>query len=164
MRDFHQDYLLACLQAGVTTLRDEGMFIDSSLEEVAHRKLHYAQPHYPRIVTTGKYFAAPGGYGGMQPISVTSVEEANLKVQELLDVGMNMVKTSLEDGLDPGTYGLRSFHQNCSPPFVTRHTGMEQRFRRMSRRHTTSESWSTQALMTRPTWFTMNCRTISSGI
>lgn len=106
LRDFQENYLLACLQTGVTTLRDEGMFVDSSLQEVALRKQHFAQPHYPRIVTTGKYFAAPGGYGGMQPISVTSVEEAKVKVRELLEAGMDMVKTSLEDGLDPGTHGL----------------------------------------------------------
>ena len=83
--DFHQDYLLACLQDGVTTLRDEGMFIDSTLEEVVLRKQHFTQPHFPRIVTTGKYFAAPGGYGGMQPISITSVEDARIKVRELIE-------------------------------------------------------------------------------
>jgi imidazolonepropionase-like amidohydrolase len=107
LRDFQEAYLLACMQAGVTTIRDEGMFIDSSLQEVLDRKRYFAaQPFYPRIVTTGKYFAAPGGYGGMQPIPVSSVEEAGIQVKALLEAGMDMVKTSLEDGLDPSTFGL----------------------------------------------------------
>ena len=105
--DFQEDYLLSCMQAGVTTIRDEGMFIDSSLQDVLDRKRYFAtQPCYPRIVTSGKYFAAPGGYGGMQPIPVSSVEEAITQVKALLESGMDMVKTSLEDGLDPSTFGL----------------------------------------------------------
>ncbi len=107
LRDFQTDYLAACLKEGVTTIRDEGMLSDDSLEDVVNKKKILDQSGcYPRIVITGKFFSAPGGYGGMEPISVSTLEEACTKVDEVLDSGIDMIKTVLEDGLDPSTFGL----------------------------------------------------------
>ncbi len=107
LRDFHREYLAACLQAGVTTVRDEGMFLDASLAEVrAARERLDQEGIFPRLCLTGKFLSAPGGYGGMAPLAVASETEAGERVDEVLQNGMDMVKTVLEDGLDPSTRGL----------------------------------------------------------
>lgn len=106
-RDFQTEYLKACINEGVTTIRDEGMFTDDTIDSVIEKKKALEELGcFPRIITTGKFFSAPGGYGGMQPITVTSEEEARSKVNEVLDKGINIIKTVLEDGLDPSTIGL----------------------------------------------------------
>lgn len=107
LRSFQEEFLRACICDGITTIRDEGMFTDDSIEDVVEKKRVFDNlDNYPRIITTGKFFSAPGGYGGMQPISVSSEKEAREKVNEILDKGIDMIKTVLEDGLDPSTFGL----------------------------------------------------------
>lgn len=106
-KDFQEEYLKACIAEGITTIRDEGMLSEGSLQEVLAKKLQLDNyGHYPRIITTGKFFTASGGYGGQQPIQITSREEAKAKVNEVLDLGIDMIKTVLEDGMDPSTFGL----------------------------------------------------------
>lgn len=106
-RGFHEDFLKACINEGITTIRDEGMFTDDSINDVIeNKKLLDSSNKYPRIITTGKFFSAPGGYGGMEPIQITSKEEARARVNEVLNMGIDMIKTVLEDGLDPSTFGL----------------------------------------------------------
>jgi imidazolonepropionase-like amidohydrolase len=106
-RSFHQEYLKACIRDGVTTIRDEGMLTDDAIEAVVEQKRALEKSGlYPRIVTTGKFFSAPGGYGGSAPIGVVSEQEARDKVNDVLDQGIDMIKTVLEDGMDPTTYGL----------------------------------------------------------
>lgn len=104
---FDEEFLRACLCEGITTIRDEEMLTDDSIEDVVSQKEYLAKSScFPRIITTGKFFSAPGGYGGMQPIPVSSAEEAQRKVNEVLDKGIDMIKTVLEDGMDPSTIGL----------------------------------------------------------
>lgn len=106
-RGFQEEYLEACLREGITTIRDEGMLIDSSVEEVVEARDRLTGiGKYPRIITTGKFFSAPGGYGGQEPIGITTPEEAHTQVNRTLDLGIDMIKTVLEDGYDPGTMGL----------------------------------------------------------
>jgi len=106
-RDFHEEYLKACINEGVTTIRDEGMLTDDSIEDVIERRRKLEEsPYYPRIIISGKFFSAPKGYGGMQPIGVTSEREARDKVNEVINKGIDLIKTVLEDGLDPSTFGL----------------------------------------------------------
>ncbi|MNC34214.1 hypothetical protein D3C75_826390 [compost metagenome] len=66
---------------------------------------------FPRIITSGKVFTAPGGYGGQEPIGVGSAEEARLKVREVLTQGVHFIKTALEDGYDPSTFGMPKLNQ-----------------------------------------------------
>jgi len=83
------------------------MLTDDSLESVvAHSKELARRGCFPRIVATGKFVSAPGGYGGKQPVNVTTPAEASAKVDEILDMGIDMIKTVLEDGFDPSTRGL----------------------------------------------------------
>lgn len=106
-RDFQEDYLKACIKEGITTIRDEGMLGDSTIEEMLSKKAERdCLGIYPRIITTGKFFSAPGGYGGQAPIGISTAEEARTKVKETLDKGVDMIKTVLEDGMDPSTFGL----------------------------------------------------------
>lgn len=106
-RGFQEEYLTACINEGITTIRDEGMFTDDTLLDVINAKKKIeSKGNYPRIVTTGKFFTAPNGYGGKAPIEIESIDEVVIKIDELLDMGIDMVKTVLEDGLDPSTYGL----------------------------------------------------------
>ncbi|MGI5997431.1 MAG: amidohydrolase family protein [Lutispora sp.] len=107
LRDFQLDYLRACINEGITTVRDEGMLTDDPIKDAIEKKRMLDETmYYPRIITTGKFFSAPGGYGGMEPISIRTEEEARNKVNEVLDKGIDMIKTVLEDGLDPSTFGL----------------------------------------------------------
>lgn len=107
LRSFQEEYLKACIREGVTTIRDEGMLTDDSIEAVVENKKMLEQTGlYPRIITTGKFFSAPGGYGGSEPIGVVSEQDARDKVNEVLDQGIDMIKTVLEDGMDPRTFGL----------------------------------------------------------
>jgi imidazolonepropionase-like amidohydrolase len=107
LRDFHEEYLKACINEGVTTVRDEGMLTDDSIEDVINKKQRLDKSGlYPRIVTTGKYFSAPGGYGGAAPIGITTEEDARNHVNGIVHKGIDMIKTVLEDGLDPSTFGL----------------------------------------------------------
>ncbi|MNC05601.1 dihydroorotase [compost metagenome] len=109
LHGYHKDYLSACLREGITTVRDEGMTTDATVATVDEVLLHTNQldgPAFPRILTSGKVFTAPGGYGGQAPIEVASVEEARLKVREVLAQGVHFIKTALEDGYDPSTFGL----------------------------------------------------------
>ncbi len=106
-KGFQEEYLIACINEGITTIRDEGMFTDDTLEDVVYAKrLIESNNMYPRIVTTGKFFTAPKGYGGEAPIEIETIDEVAVKIEELLGLGIDMVKTVLEDGLDPSTYGL----------------------------------------------------------
>lgn len=105
--DFQEEFLRTCLIEGITTIRDEGMFTEDTIENVVSKKDYLAKTKsFPRIITTGKFFSAPSGYGGVQPIHISSVEEVKRKVNEVLDKGIDMIKTVLEDGMDPSSFGL----------------------------------------------------------
>ena len=106
-KGFQEEYLLACINEGITTIRDEGMFTDDTIEDVINAKrLIDSKNVYPRIVTTGKFFTAPNGYGGQAPITIETIEDVSIKIDEVIDQGIDMIKTVLEDGLDSSTYGL----------------------------------------------------------
>ncbi|WP_339223700.1 amidohydrolase family protein [Paenibacillus sp. FSL H8-0332] len=111
LHGYHTEYLAACLAEGITTIRDEGMTTAASIEEVVTHTQQLEGGAFPRILTSGKVFTAPGGYGGQEPIGVGSAEEARLKVREVLGQGIHFIKTALEDGYDPATAGLPQLNQ-----------------------------------------------------
>ncbi len=104
---FQDKYLDACIREGITTIRDEGMLSANSIDDMLKQKnLLDKVTSYPNVIMTGKFFTAPGGYGGQAPITVTTVEEVRQKVNEILDKDIKVIKTVLDDGMDPSTFGL----------------------------------------------------------
>jgi len=104
---FQKEYLEASLREGVTTIRDEGMLSHNSIDDMLKQKeLLDKNILYPNVIMTGKFFSAPGGYGGQAPITVSNVEEARERVNEILNKGIKVIKTVLDDGMDPSTFGL----------------------------------------------------------
>jgi imidazolonepropionase-like amidohydrolase len=89
-------------QAGVTTVRDEGIFSDQhSLSElIAMRDADWNEPAYARLVSAGWMIAPPGGYGRLY---VTSPADAREKVDDELDQGADLIKATMEDGYGPST-------------------------------------------------------------
>ena len=66
----HVDYnnfenLKKWLYSGVTTVRDMGILNDTDISDAIEKRNNtlYTK-EFPRIVTSGKYITAPGGYGG----------------------------------------------------------------------------------------------------
>jgi imidazolonepropionase-like amidohydrolase len=107
---YHKEYLEACLKEGITTIRDEGMTTTATIDDViAHTDALGSR--FPRILTSGKVFTAPGGYGGLDPIGAANADEARSKVREVLEKGVHFIKTALEDGYDPSTFGLPKLNQ-----------------------------------------------------
>ncbi|MHA6534039.1 amidohydrolase family protein [Paenibacillus sp. BAC0078] len=111
LHGYHKEYLAACLREGITTIRDEGMSTNATIDDVIAHTNGLDRLSFPRMITSGKVFTAPGGYGGQEPIGVGSAEEARLKVREVLEKGVYFIKTALEDGYDPSTYGLPKLNQ-----------------------------------------------------
>lgn len=104
---FQIEYLNACIREGITTIRDEGMLSDASIDNMLkQRNLLDQSTSHPNVIVTGKFFSAPGGYGGQAPITVSTVEEVRQKVNEIIDKGIRVIKTVLDDGMDPSTFGL----------------------------------------------------------
>ncbi|MBI5034489.1 MAG: amidohydrolase family protein [Chloroflexi bacterium] len=93
--------LEAWAQAGVTTVRDEGILGGSSLSQlIEKRKTEWNNPQFARLVTTGWMMTVLGGYGGLY---VSTSAEAQQKANEELDQGADLLKLSMEDG-----YGSRN--------------------------------------------------------
>ncbi|OKP89039.1 amidohydrolase family protein [Paenibacillus sp. P32E] len=111
LHGYHKEYLTACFEEGITTIRDEGMTTNATIDDVIAHSNRLDSVLFPRLITSGKVFTAPGGYGGQEPIGVGNVEEARLKVREVLEKGIHFIKTALEDGYDPSTFGLPKLNQ-----------------------------------------------------
>jgi imidazolonepropionase-like amidohydrolase len=95
---FDAGRLRAWAQAGVTTVRDMEILTTGPgvLEStMALRRTTLAAPGNARLLPVGYIITVPGGYGRTY---VTSPEEARRRVFELVDLGADVVKFSLETG------------------------------------------------------------------
>jgi imidazolonepropionase-like amidohydrolase len=95
---FDAGRLRAWAQAGVTTVRDMEILTTGPgvLESLmALRRTTLATPTNARLLSVGYIITVPGGYGRTY---VNSAEEARLRVREMLDLGVDLVKFSLETG------------------------------------------------------------------
>lgn len=101
------NYIKTWLNSGITTIRDMGILDNTEiLESIEKRKTILNTYEFPRLIIAGKFLTAPGGYGGSNPIRISTKEEVVQKVDELLGMGCDLIKTVLEDGYDPSTFGL----------------------------------------------------------
>lgn len=46
--NFQEEFLRVCLREGITTIRDEGMFTDDSIEDVVSKKEYLAKSSFPQ--------------------------------------------------------------------------------------------------------------------
>jgi imidazolonepropionase-like amidohydrolase len=107
------DYIKNWLNSGVTTVRDMGILNTIEISDVLEkRKTMLGTNEFPRLIIAGEFLTAPGGYGGSSPIGISTEKEAVKKVDELLDMRCDFIKTVLEDGYDPSTFGLPKLQPN----------------------------------------------------
>jgi len=94
--------LEAWAQAGVTTVRDEGIISGyNQLERLlALRNQLAGMPEYARLVSSGYMITVPGGYGLLR---VHSAEEACQEVSNELKAGVDVIKLTMEDGYGSAT-------------------------------------------------------------
>lgn len=93
---FDEQKLEAWAQGGVTTVRDEGIVSSEGLEDLMKRRDESNRnPQRARLVSAGYMMTVPNGYGDL---FVTSPDEARQKVFEELDLGVDLIKISMEDG------------------------------------------------------------------
>ncbi|NLL04685.1 MAG: amidohydrolase family protein [Clostridiaceae bacterium] len=101
------EYLKKWLYSGVTTVRDMGVLDNTTVQTaIEKRRTMINSTDYPRVIMCGKFITAPGGYGGSSPLGVSTGDEVRQTVAELLSMGCDFIKTVLEDGYDPSTFGL----------------------------------------------------------
>ncbi|RPI74816.1 MAG: hypothetical protein EHM45_17130, partial [Desulfobacteraceae bacterium] len=102
---YNEKNLANWAQGGITTVRDEGIIYESNrtLEElIAFRNQAGKNPLLARLVSAGYIITVPNGYGQLR---VESIEDARLQAERELNVGVDLLKVSMEDGY-AGTSGL----------------------------------------------------------
>lgn len=94
---YDENRLEAWAQAGVMTVRDEGIISGSGQLDrlITLRDQLAASPKYARLVSAGYMLSVPGGYG---QLDVTSAEDARQQVNMELDAGADLIKLALESG------------------------------------------------------------------
>ena len=94
---YDESRLAAWAQAGVTTVRDEGIISGpGQLTHLISLRDEWAQlPQYARLVSAGYMLSVPGGYGQLE---VTSSDDARQQVKAELDAGADLIKLALESG------------------------------------------------------------------
>lgn len=94
---YDEGRLEAWVQAGVTTVRDEGIISASpTITEAITLRLQLTNsPRYARLVSTGYMITVPGGYGLLE---VSSTEDARRVVNLELDQGVDQIKLAIESG------------------------------------------------------------------
>ncbi len=101
---FNQDNLRTWARAGVTTVRDVGA-AESPSVAFRFRDSMRSDPSCARVVAAGPLVTVPGGYPAsvnFPALTVTSPEDARVKVAGLLDLGAELIKITIEDGLGQG--------------------------------------------------------------
>ncbi len=93
-------------KAGVTTIRDLGYFGSISYEQLfSNRNYYNANPNNALLLTAGPLVTTIGGYGNY---GVVSPNDARIKVQELIDLGADLIKIAIEDNLQQRTWPMLS--------------------------------------------------------
>lgn len=123
---FNEDVLKQFAQAGITTVRD---LQDNSKERLDNwswfieRDKYINDPFNSRLLSSGQMITVPRGYPiyyndqfiemGMEPelaLVVKDTQEAEVLTQKLIDLGADVIKISIENGvtyLTPETLGYR---------------------------------------------------------
>ena len=94
---YKESRLQTWAQAGVTTVRDEGIISGpGQLDSLLGSRGEWSRsPLNARLISAGYMLSAPGGYG---QLDVTSVDNAYQQVNSELDQGVDLIKIALESG------------------------------------------------------------------
>jgi imidazolonepropionase-like amidohydrolase len=114
---YDESRLEAWAQAGVTTVRDEGIISGSGqlTRLMALRDQFAISPQYARLVSTGYMLSVPGGYG---QLDLTSADDARKQVNMELDAGVDVIKLAMESGY-AGVTNLPNFSAEELSAIVT---------------------------------------------
>jgi len=104
---FNEDKLKKWLMSGITALRDEGILSRHTTKDAVNwRDKCKNSSMYPSIAICGKFIAAKNGYGGIEPLEVTTESEARDAVRFQVDEGVDHIKIALDEGYDAYTQSL----------------------------------------------------------
>lgn len=104
---FNEEKLKRWLQAGITYLRDEGIMSRCTVKDAVHwREKNKKNCLFPGIAVCGKFISSVNGYGGVEPLEVSSEQEARDAVKMQVDEGADHIKIALENGYDAMTQSL----------------------------------------------------------
>ncbi len=101
---YNQANLRTWAQSGVTTVRDVGAYDPPSVA-FKFRDSVRSDTSCARLVAAGPLVTVPGGYPAsvhFPAMTVTSPEDARVKITSLLDQGAELIKITIEDGLGQG--------------------------------------------------------------
>lgn len=104
---FNEDKLKKWLMSGITYLRDEGILSrHTAIDAVQWRDKCKKSCMYPGIAVCGKFISAINGYGGVEPLGVTTEREARDVVRKQIDMGVDHIKIALDEGYDAYTQSM----------------------------------------------------------
>jgi len=136
---FSERNLEAWAQAGVTTVRDEGIISSRPLPELlALRDRLAADPRYARLVSAGRMIAPPNGYGLLFVVSPAQAQKA---VEDEIASGVDLIKFSIEDG-----YGRRNDLPLPEPASVAAIVAAAHKGGRLVSAHVTEAAFLKQAV------------------
>jgi imidazolonepropionase-like amidohydrolase len=95
-------------QSGITTVRDLGDFIYTPVQAFSTRDVLLSDNENSRLVAAGPIVTTVGGYGNYP---VTSPEDAEKKINELIDAGADLIKIAIEDDLQQRTWPMLAMEE-----------------------------------------------------
>ncbi|NLN45507.1 MAG: amidohydrolase family protein [Clostridiaceae bacterium] len=104
---FNTENLHRWLRSGITHIRDQGILSRHSAEDaVTWRDNLPVAEGVPTLSICGPFLSAPGGYGGLCLIGVSSPAEVREAVRRLVDAGVDHLKLAYDEGYDASTRNL----------------------------------------------------------
>lgn len=94
--------------SGVTTVRDVGNFATTPEEGFSIRDSLLQDNRNARLVAAGPLVTTVGGYGNYP---VTSPDDAEETINELIDAGADLIKIAIEDNLQGRTWPMLSMEE-----------------------------------------------------
>jgi imidazolonepropionase-like amidohydrolase len=102
---YDEDNLQEWANSGITSVRDLGSFAHPPAQAFSVRNELLTDNKNARLVAAGPLVTTVGGYGNY---SVTSPEDAEEKINELIDAGADLIKIAIEDNLQGRSWPMLS--------------------------------------------------------
>lgn len=102
---YDENNLREWARSGITTVRDLGHSAHSPVESFSIRNDLLQDDRNARLVAAGPLVTTVGGYGNY---SVSSPDDAEMKINLLIDAGADLIKIAIEDDLQGRTWPMLS--------------------------------------------------------